>query len=128
MHLYLWRTHKPTETNDLSACNDLTQWIEKALKSALEENGERMRKLSGGSRMSLNLETTCPTPSSSFSTRYSYTNSTQYSKHPVNGRVNEILEKLTEGRMEEYIHNERQKLLQDKNNRQIQILMTTTTA
>ncbi|VDL59565.1 unnamed protein product [Hymenolepis diminuta] len=120
---------KPTETNDLSSCNDLTQWIEKALKSALEENGERIRKLSGGSRMSLNLESSYPTPSSSFSTRrHSFANSIQYSKRPVNGRVNEILEKLTEGRMEEYIHTERQKLLQDKNNRQFQILMTTTTA
>nr|CDS33765.2 hypothetical transcript [Hymenolepis microstoma] len=164
---------KPKAICDLSACNDLTQWIEKALKSALEENGERIRKLNGGSRMSLDLESTPPPspPSTSLpllTRRYSYANSHQYTKHPVNGRsksrkislrlqtltktmetlnnpcpnktrtvspletlllmVNEILEKLTEGRMEEYIHNERRKLLQGKNGHQIQIAMTTTTA
>lgn len=159
---------------DLSACNDLTQWIEKALKSALEENGERIRKLNGDSRTSLDLESTPPPPSLPpaplpfLTSRYSYANPYQYTKHPVNGRsksrkislrlqtltktietlnnpcpnktrtvspletlllmVNEILEKLTEGRMEEYIHNERRKLLQGKNGHQIPIVMTTTTA
>ncbi|VDN96814.1 unnamed protein product [Rodentolepis nana] len=167
----LQQKDKPKAICDIPACDDLTQWIEKALKSALEENVERVRKLSGGSRMSLDLESTSSPPLAPppfVTRRYSYTNSHQYTKHPVNGRsksrkinlrlqtltktmetlnnpcpnktrivspletlllmVNEILEKLTEGRMEEYIHNKRRKSLQDRNSRPIQIVMTTTTA
>ncbi|KAM7536041.1 hypothetical protein Aperf_G00000103679 [Anoplocephala perfoliata] len=142
------------ETRDLSACNELTKWIEQALKSALEENGERMRRMNGDSRKSIDLSNSPPLSLSS-TFKNSIATSQQYSKHPVNGRskgrktsmrlqtltkamevinnpgspktkrvspletlllmVNEIIEKLTEGRMEEYIHNERLRLSQSKN-------------
>nr|CDS23280.1 expressed conserved protein [Echinococcus granulosus] len=147
---------KSTETLDSALSDELTHWIEQALKSAVHESGNRIQLRNGDSHPSSDVFSPSSSPliAPHSPPKEVLSVDKQYRRHPVNDRsrgrtttmrlqalskaldfphgtsmptstkvspletlllmVNEVLEKLTEGKMEEYIHSGRFRIWQER--------------